>query len=253
MATQGHESYLAAFDAEMGRLLTSVSGADLSVQVPTTPDWTLGDLLRHLGVVHRWCEHIVRDHVMERVRSADMGIVTPGDRQVTEWLAEGAASLLATLRAAGPDEPVWAWDADHYTRFWSRRMRFEALVHRADADLTLGHHPDLDPATAVDGIDEFLSIVPHARWVAPKLEKLYSDPPDTIHLHATDTAGEWTVVLGPNTLTWSHGHAKGTTAVRGPAESLLLLLYGRTTPDTGGIATFGDRALLDRWLANSAL
>jgi len=247
-----HEGYCTAFEAEIGRLLGALSGADLTTRVPTCPAWSLGDLLRHVGTVHRWADHIVRDKVMERVRSADLGIPTPGDRQVTAWLADGAETLLATLRAAGPDQPVWAWGADHYTRFWPRRMRFEALVHRADVELALGRRPEIEPATAADGVDEFLTILPHARWVTRNLENLYGQNGETLHLHATDVAGEWMIAIGPDGIAWEYGHGKGTVAVRAPAESLLLLLYGRIAPDDDSIALFGDRALLDRWLTHSA-
>ena len=37
-----------------------VSGADLSVTVPTTPDWTLAQLLRHIGGNLRAAELAVR-------------------------------------------------------------------------------------------------------------------------------------------------------------------------------------------------
>jgi hypothetical protein len=45
------------------------------------------------------------------------------------------------------------------------------------------------------------------------------------------------------------GHSKGDAAVRGPASSLLLLLTHRVEPDDAAFQHFGDRAVLDRWLA----
>ncbi|MFD0471692.1 hypothetical protein ACFQ0B_27820 [Nonomuraea thailandensis] len=45
---------------------------------------------------------------------------------------------------------------------------------------------------------------------------------------------------------WARGHAKGDVAVQGPVSELLLLLYGRRSPDA--LTVHGDRALLERWL-----
>jgi len=44
-------------------------------------------------------------------------------------------------------------------------------------------------------------------------------------------------------------HAKGDAAVRGPASTLFLVLWGRLPIDTEGVELFGDRAVIDRWLA----
>jgi hypothetical protein len=47
-------------------------------------------------------------------------------------------------------------------------------------------------------------------------------------------------------------HGKGNVAARGPASSLLLLLYRRLAPGEGNTEVFGDAAVLDRWLALGA-
>lgn len=35
-------------------LAATVAGADLDAAVPTCPQWVLRDLVRHVGMVHRW-------------------------------------------------------------------------------------------------------------------------------------------------------------------------------------------------------
>ena len=70
--------------------------------------------------------------------------------------------------------------------------------------------------------------------------------PGTIHLHATDTDGEWLVRLGPDGITFDHGHAKGDVALRGPAEDLLLWVWNRAPVDDR-FEVFGDPALLETW------
>ena len=42
-------------------------------------------------------------------------------------------------------------------------------------------------------------------------------------------------------------HAQGDLALRGPAESLLLFLWGRVDPEAAGIEILGEASLLTRW------
>jgi hypothetical protein len=55
------------------------------------------------------------------------------------------------------------------------------------------------------------------------------------------------ISLGRGGYRWSHGHAKGSVAVRGPAGLLLLLIYGRVRPDDERLQVFGDAGLLATW------
>ncbi|MGW5161368.1 hypothetical protein ACWEPN_38395 [Nonomuraea wenchangensis] len=123
-----------------------------------------------------------------------------------------------------------------------------------------GPDPVVPAATAADGIEEFLHNLPSAVWVTRRLAELGVEGA-TIHLHATDPSdaapvpggvrGEWTITQGPDgRVEWTRGHAKGDVGVRGPAADLLLLLYGRRSPDA--LTVHGDHALLTRWLAAAA-
>ena len=105
-------------------LLTSaITGADLTVQVPSCPDWNVGQLLRHLGGAQRWAAEIVRSRATGPVRRdfTDLSAYTREDPAVAgPWLAEGAAQLAAALREAGPDTPVWTPIASGITDFHAR-------------------------------------------------------------------------------------------------------------------------------------
>jgi hypothetical protein len=124
------------------------------------------------------------------------------------------------------------------------------MVHRVDAELSLGIEPSLDPVAAADGVSEFLL---NARLGSRPSQRLAELPAgQTVHLHATDdglgSGGEWLISLGGDAgYTWSHGHAKAAVAVRGPAALLLLLAYGRVKPDDGRLTVFGDASLLTTW------
>jgi uncharacterized protein (TIGR03083 family) len=128
-------------------------------------------------------------------------------------------------------------------------MLHETTVHRADAELSVGIAPEIDPVVAADGISEFLQVVRMGSRPSKRLAELPSG--HAIHLHATDDglgeSGEWLISLADGDFTWSHGHAKGTVAVRGPAALLLLLAYGRVRPDDERLTVFGDEAVLASW------
>jgi uncharacterized protein (TIGR03083 family) len=171
--------------------------------------------------------------------------------EIERWFRSGGEALLAALRKADADQPTWTWGADQHARWWSRRQLHETGVHRADAELALGREPMFEASVAVDGVDEFLGNLPYATF-SPVTKDLKGDG-ETVHVHCTDTDGEWLIELNPKGFTWQHGHAKGDVAVRGAASDLLLLLYGRRKPEGERFQIFGDAALLDRWLATSSI
>ncbi len=48
------------------------------------------------------------------------------------------------------------WADDKTAGYIARRQAHEALVHRLDAELTVGDRTPLDPRLAADGVDEAL-------------------------------------------------------------------------------------------------
>jgi uncharacterized protein (TIGR03083 family) len=242
-----HERYCSAVAAEIARLAEAVDGADPATPVPSCPGWTIATLLKHVGTVHRWAEHIVRHRAEARVSQRDVTLDLPvAESGYPAWLASGAGPLVATLRAADPDSPIWAWGPDHRAHWWSRRMLHETTVHRADAEIAVGRTPHIEQDVAVDGIGEFLTNLPFLRGAGERLANLGGNG-ETVHLHATDSDGEWMIILGADGFSWEPGHGKGTVAVRGPSSDLLLLTYGRLRPADGRFEIFGAAGLLDRW------
>lgn len=242
--------YLARIEAETARLATLAD--DLTVPVPTCPGWTVGDVVTHVGQMHRWAVHVLRNQVQERIWSFQVPTGLPeGAHGDAAWLTAGAAEMLETLRATDPSTTVWTWGPDKRASWWPRRMFFELLVHRADVEIALGVEPEFPAETAIDGIEELLHNLPEARWVTKPLAELDVEGA-TIHLHASDADGEWTITQGPaGKITWERGHAKGDVALRGPVRDLLLVLYNRRSP--GAVTVHGDRDLLDRWLSAASV
>ena len=246
-----HEEYCARAGAEIMRLAAITEGAAPQTPVPTCPGWDLAQLVKHTGVVHRWATATVVTRATDRLDSTTLDVGLPeSPAGYPTWLAAGSAPLLAALREAGPDAPVWSWAASTGSRWWARRMLHETAVHRADAELSLGIEPDFSPAAAADGVDELLTNALVGGRPSRRLGELPAG--ETIHLHATDDGlgsegGEWLITFGGDGYAWSHGHAKGSVAVRGPAGRLLLLVYGRVRPDDEHLQVFGDPGLLAAW------
>ncbi|MFJ3203074.1 maleylpyruvate isomerase family mycothiol-dependent enzyme [Streptomyces sp. NPDC086989] len=254
----------AAVAAEAAAFVATVKAADLSTPVPTTPGWTLADLTQHVGSVHRWFSELLRRRIQQPPTSREVDLRLPehADR-FPDWLTESAAEAAEVFAATDLDAPMWAWGVDQHARFWVRRMLFETLVHRADAELALGIAPHIDRALAVDGIDEFLTNLPYASPFAPLTARLRTPEHRSIRFHCTDVEGEGD---GPGSADWLIGLrpdgfalvADGTedrpadATVRGPSAELLLLLYGRRDHASGTFQLLGDRELLDHWFAHSA-
>jgi len=223
------------------------AAADPATQVPTCPEWTLRQLITHVGRAHRWATAIVATQAAEPIpfREVPDGRLPDDPAERPGWLRRGASGLAETVHGAGTGQ-VWTHHGMGPASYWARRMAHETAVHRADGQITVGIRPVIDPVVAADGIDEWLGFgnEPGSPGRALPGGKV-------LHLHATDDGpgGEWLISDGPDGVTVQAGHGKGDAAVRGPASALLLLLLRRFAPDDPAIEVIGDRAVLDAWLA----
>jgi uncharacterized protein (TIGR03083 family) len=246
--------------ADQVSLLRSVvtSGADLSATVPTCPEWSLEDLVRHLGGALLWVELMVRTRAEEEVPEERVpGAAGPearGDAVVLDaWLAEAGEQVVATLREAGPGTEVWGWAGIRNAGFWARRVAHEITVHRADATLAAGLPYDVAPEVAADAIDEWLQIVEYVQRTVPHdAAGELRGAGRSIHLHATDTGpelnAEWLVELTEDGVAWRRGHRKADVALRGPLTSVLLAFYRRLPLQAPEVEVLGERELLEFWL-----
>jgi uncharacterized protein (TIGR03083 family) len=252
------DRWYAEIESSTETLAGIVDGADLTIAVPTCPDWTLRHLATHVGRAHRWAGEITRTRSAEFIpfRQVPDGRIPDDTAQQAPWLRAGAARLIDAVRAAGGDQ-VWAFNAQRPASFWGRRMAHETAVHRADAELTVGRDPQIAADVAADGIDEWLGFLSGVASV----EQTAEDPrlgalPDgaTLHVHATDDGlpdgtGEWLVRRDGDQVTVEYGHAKGDVALRGPAGRLWLVLVRRLPMDDPQVQVLGETAVLAGWLA----
>ena len=71
--------YCAAVRAEIGRMADAVRGVDPATPVPSCPEWTVADLVKHTGTVHRWAGRMLRDLASERVDPGTIDLGLPDD------------------------------------------------------------------------------------------------------------------------------------------------------------------------------
>jgi uncharacterized protein (TIGR03083 family) len=238
-----HDEHIDAIERESAAFVVAATAVDSDARVPSCPDWSADDLLRHLGTVQRWAAGMVEQRAAEPAPRVEVD--TPADRdELLAWVRSGSAGLVAVLRATPPDTALWTFPGPGEARFWSRRQAHEIAMHRVDmqlADQRAGG--PLDPIQsdlAGDGIDEFFEVI------APfRLRNRLVGAGETLHFHRTDGDGEWLVRLTPDGPEIERAHAKGDVAVRGGASDLLLVLRNRARLDS--VEVFGDATLIDRW------
>jgi uncharacterized protein (TIGR03083 family) len=211
----------------------------LEPMVPGCPEWTVGDLTYHLGVVHRnHARHVVRGVTTE----PDFPPVPdPSDDELLDWFDRGVDDLLTVLRTTPRDLPAWNW-APHTPQtaaFWSRRMALETAVHRWDAESAHGTTTGFELAVAVDGVDEMVTVMGPS---GPEPDM----PTGTAVLRATDAGATWGVRLAPDVFEVLDSPPGTPDAVlEGTASALLLALWGRSDE----VTSTGDPALVEYLLS----
>jgi uncharacterized protein (TIGR03083 family) len=237
-------------------VLAPLARGDLTAPVPACPDWTLRELVIHVGRAHRWAAEIAgtRSAAFVPFRSVPDGKFPsePADREA--WLLAGAGRVADAVREAGSD-PVWTFTGLQPASFWARRMAHETAMHRADAQLAVGSEPAFGAVMAADAIDESLVYMSSLAGPGQDPRTAALAAGRSLHVHATDpelAGGEWTVRHEPAGVTVERAHGRGDAALRGPAGDLLLVLTRRVPPGDASVEVHGDAAILAGWLAGTS-
>jgi uncharacterized protein (TIGR03083 family) len=225
------EFWLAGLRADAAAFRSAVRNAEtLSARVPTCPEWTLLDLVRHLGNVYaEVAEHAPRGVTTRPEKPAAVSEPSDGPAAMN-WWDEQYRAVHSVLESLDPELPAWNWAPQaKKAGFWHRRMAHETAVHRWDAQVTAGLTEPIEAKLAADGITEVLdSWLPAGRRRGPK------DMRGIIALHGTDVGEVWYVrlrgegiaLLDTDTLLDdTHPHERATAA--GTASDVMLALYGR--------------------------
>lgn len=206
------------------------SAPDLDVRVPTCPDWTLSDLVRHLGEGRRaWAATVAAGPDATAKAAAPQGDArAPREREaLLSWLAESTQLLLDALREAGPDRRCWVWwgksQSPRTCGAVARHQLHEIAVHTYDAQLTVGAPEPLPEEVALDGVEEFLLTL--CTTTEP-----WPHEPAVVDYRATE-GRSWRNWLSGDGARVARSSTPGAPAadasVEGPAGELVLAFYGR--------------------------
>jgi len=233
--------HIAAIEREAARLAAAADRTGLDASTPTCPDWQVRDVVQHLGGVHRWATSFVRD---ARTEPGDGELEkAPADDELLSWFRDGCAGLVEALRDAPDVLECWTFlPAPTPRAFWARRQAHETSIHRVDVERAGGDVTDVEPAFAIDGIDELL-----LGFFSRRRGKLLADPAITLGVQPSDATADaaWTMSIGPQGREVRRGEATGDCVLTGRASDLYQLLWNRRGLD--GIDVSGDTKVLDLW------
>jgi uncharacterized protein (TIGR03083 family) len=246
-------AHLEGFRAAMVAFVRYADRAGLQSRVPTTPDWTVRQLIAHQGMVHRWAAAILKGgrgepEAYEREgRSASDPV---------EWLRDGAIELAAAITAAPDDLDVLVFlnDAPPAKRFWARRQCHETTMHAVDAlSAALGRYPKaadtwITDEVALDGIDELLT-----GFLTRKKSRLRAEDPITIGVCPQGSDTSWVVNVSDQpavtevVATTDERCATSDVRLEGSPVALYLTLWNRSDEVTA------ESDVLDLWREGSQI
>lgn len=234
--------YLAVIGAEGERIAAVARRGPLDARIPHMKRWTLGDVVAHLGGVHRWAESIVAERHYDG-RGHRRGTET-GEALIA-WFEEGLELLSATLGAAHRDEKCGNFSPGSPDKvgFWHRRQAHETTMHRWDAEAAVGGHAPIAADLASDGIDELFHTFTRGRG-----KQVLGAP---IAIVATDTGATWTLAptSQPGRVDLVTEPVEATATVSGPAEPLLLALWKRIPMYAAGLTVSGSEEMARAFVA----
>jgi uncharacterized protein (TIGR03083 family) len=243
------------------RLADAAAAAGPDAAVPTTPDWTVTDLVEHVGQTQHWIATIIEQRITDPTQLPTEMAVLPADPgEWSPWLAESAQRVAAACSDDALDAPVWnaAGDGRTGTQFWMSSVLNESVVHGVDAAGAAGRPADIDPAVAAALISNHLAMLTSPTWAMQRSESADAirGTGQTLQLMATDAGDDaWYIERRPDGASWHPGTTTADVTVTGPAASLLLLLTRRrslTDLDAATITVDGDADLARHWIDNTA-
>jgi uncharacterized protein (TIGR03083 family) len=238
--------FLDCLSADYLRIREVVPGR-LAARVPSCPDWTVGDLVQHVGQVYLHKVECMREGAERETDWPPAGL---RDEEPVALLDRAFAELVHELITRDPAEPGGTWyPPDPTVGFWFRRMAQESVIHRIDAELGAGVAVSPIPSDlAVDGTDELLRIFvgwAFSKWPEDFTAALENSPGRTYLIRCDATADSpqvsWVVRTAPGSLTVEggpgeqpHGAVVPDVAVSGSPAAVLRWGWNREVPGRAG-------------------
>lgn len=238
-----HQGYVDALRGQAARFSAVLRDGSFDARVPSCPDWTALDLVRHVVQVYAHKAAVLRAGKAVPGHEVEAAGAAPFSEALRRH-DEVVADLAGVLAGLHPDDAAWTWmegAGESTVGAWARRMAHEALVHRVDAELTAGVATStVDVALAIDGVNEVLT------WMAGDPDVVAEDD-GTVGLAGSVLldCGEvaWLVEIGDgrHVVTPVHTGASADARMSFDPVALDLLLWGRPTSATWPAAAQVDR------------
>ncbi|MBU2665643.1 maleylpyruvate isomerase family mycothiol-dependent enzyme [Actinoplanes bogorensis] len=234
------QRYATELEAGAARLGAAATALDPAAIVPTCPEWTVRDLVTHVGTGHRYATEVIA--AGRRIEYQRIEAPSSSDAW-TPWLLEGARTLNAAVHERGFTGKTWTWQPRFPTAgFWLRRMVHDQLIHCFDADPSGTVAPGTAapelaaPDLAADGVADLLTTF--------EMFDRFAGTGETLRFRAIDIPRSWHVTLTPGGVAWTEADTPADVTVTAPAPTLLLALNRRLpSPDL----IEGDTELWERW------
>ena len=212
---------------QLGRLAAASLPDSAPEPVPACAGMDLGELVRHVGSVHR----VVTEWVREGRRPTAWASAPEVGENLAAWARRGSADLLETLTNRDPAQHCSTWSAtDRTVGFWIRRMAHETAVHRVDAAQTVGLAWSVSPELAVDGVAEALEL-----WLGTRLGTQVGGSGRALRLVANAREGapavDWTVRPLTALVEFGSNPDKADATVTGTHTALWAWTWGRSDED----------------------
>ena len=217
------------------RLAESAAAAGPDAAVPTTPEWTITDLVEHVGQTQQWVAEIIERRITDPTQlPTEMAVLPPapasgrrGCRSPRSGSRARAPMTRSTRRCSTP-RGTSGPGRDSGCPASSTRRSSTALTQptrRTD-------RPTLTPTSQPRSSATTSRCSPSPTWEMQRSESAHAirGTGQTLQWLATDTAddaGAWFVERRPDGATWQPGTQQADVTVTGPARSLLLTLTRR--------------------------
>jgi uncharacterized protein (TIGR03083 family) len=227
------------------------SAPSLDAQVPTCPEWTLFDLVKHLGGGRRaWAATVAAGPADAKAVPADAPAAPREREALVAWMAAATRQLVDALREAGPDRECWTWwgasQSPRNCGAVARHQLQEIAMHTYDAQLAAGTPRPLPDEVALDGVEDFL-------FTCCATTEAWPHEDAVVEYHVTEGRA-WRMRLSAEgarivRLPEPDAAAVGAATVTATASAadLLLAFYGRVPLEV--LKTDGDTRVLDRLVA----
>lgn len=242
-----------------GRLAGAAVAAGPEVIVPTAPEWTVTQLVEHVGQTQHWVAEIIERRISDPTQlPAELAVPPAGAGEWQAWLGESARRVAEACSDEALDAAVFNAAGDERTgaQFWMTSMLNESVVHGFDAAGAGGSaRAEIDGDIAAALIGNHLAMLTSPTWELqrPASAQAIRGTGQTLQWQATDDAGAWFVERRPGGAIWQAGTGQADVTVTGPAGSLLLAMTRRLPlRDAGGICIDGDIDVAQHWLDNTA-